>query len=685
MAEQQGPPTGQTTKLSTAAQQYIVHYTQHAQDLNASQSIANALRVLQPLHDLPEDEQISLLKELGKKNDQAAADLMQAVLNLSDNKKVRKEARSRIIQLESKDIYSDWTVPQERDEAAFPRTMNSLLTSAQKRDSEDEDLLVDEDGDDDDDDDDDDEEGDEIDEMAELSEMFASLINQEEPEYVSVVEEFITAWTDGDYDAAYAQLSNNSPLREGLSEEEWIKRRQQWASVARPQNVEIRMLAPLKDEQGQELSVIDASWSLQLATLPTATLPELPTSTLEFTETGRHWFWTRYTTVQSEDGEWLISTMNDEGANVLHQPRAVLEEHIQTLDQQIQTLAEEEEKVGKDEEATIESVHHFLSQRLPDMSRLLTWYLHTNDALIAQDPQGSQDRYGRAFSMTGVIDDLERGAVYAQQAAEHTPEVRGVALRNLAYTYMMLAEQADKDDRHEQADQFLEKVEPLARQALQAEDNPKTRILLGSLLIEDEDIEDNPEKLKEAESCFRIAEKGPNTKGDIIEIEQGLAQIAEMREESELALHHYQNLTHLEPDNANHWQQVGLYQSELNHYKEAEEAIKRAIDLDPELEEAYSILAYVYTSTNQLAKARETIRTGVDYNPDSALLNASLAMTYLASGDIRSARKYQQRAEQLDPDDDLVQELRQLMKHYKFEHPSQSSKKKSKQGKHKKR
>lgn len=683
MAEQQGPPTGQ---LSTTAQQYLAHYTQHAQDLNASQSLADALRVLQPLHDLPEDEQINLLKELGKKNDQAAADLMQAILNLSDNKKVRKEARSRVIQLESKDIYSDWTVPQGKDDAAIPTTLNSLLKSTQERDidpadseDEDEDVLVE-----DDDEDDEDEEDDELDEMDELGEMLASLINQEVPEYVNVVGEFINAWADGEYDAAYEQLSSNSPLREGLSEEEWIERRQQWASVAQPHNVEIRVLDPLKDEQGQELSIIDVGWSLQLATMPTTTLPEFPKSTIAFTETGRHWFWTRYTTVQSEDGEWFISTMSDEGASALQQPQAELEKRLQTLDQQIQTLAEESDKYQEDEEATPENVRHFLLHKIPELSRSITQYLHINDALIARDPQGSQERYGRAFSMTGVINDLERGAVYAQQAAKYTPGVRGVALRNLAYTYMMLAEQAEEDERHEQADKFREQVEPLARQALQAEDNPKTRILLGTLLVEAEDAENNPEKLKEAESCFRIAEKGPNTKEDLIEIEQGLAQIADMREESDLALHHYQNLTHLEPDNATAWQQIGLYQGELGHYKEAEEAAKRAIDLDPELEEAYSILAYAYTSTNQLAKARETIRAGVEYNPDSALLNASLAMTYLASGDIRSARKYQQRAEQLDPDDSLVQELRQLMKQYKFEHPK-SSKKKSKQGKHKKR
>ena len=308
-------------------------------------------------------------------------------------------------------------------------------------------------------------------------------------------------------------------------------------------------------------------------------------------------------------------------------------------------------------------------------------YLHYCDALIAQDPQGNQDRFGRAFSITAAVNDLERGAVYAEQAAEYVPDQRSVALRNLAYTYMMLSERAHEDEDHELEDYYLEKVEPIAREAIKAEDTPQARILLGTILLEKD--EDDESVLDEAESCFRIAEKGPNTQKDLIEIERGLGEIAELRDDMEGALHHYQNLTHLEPDSADVWQKVGLYQVELKHFNAAIDALQRSIDLDKDQEETYSMLSYAYIQTNNPTKAREVTRLGITHNPDSAVLHSTLAMIYLNSGDWQTAEKYQHRAEKLDADDPLVQEVHQTLKIIK-QHSGQT-KKKAKTSKRKKR
>ena len=725
MAEQQHPNNEQSARLSAAAQQYVEHYTEYAQQLNASHSIAEVVNTIEPVQSLNETEQVAVIKELGKKNDLAAADLIQAIFSLSDNKHIRKEARSRIVQLENNDIYSEWEAPAENNITAFPSSFNSFLNEKEGEPISIGELY-----------------NSEMDEVidsqlpdisSEISNMFASLFEQSESGYIQVVDAFVDAWSEGDYEAAYQFLASDSPLKEGLSEEEWVARRVQWAKVAEPHGLEIKMIDALKDENGQEISVVDVGWSLCIAELPEESLPELPLSTIEFKDTGRRWFWTRYTVVQADEADkWLISTMSDEAANAFRQPRAELEQRLAVVDAELQSLIEsmeakaaeededeedeefigpvsrdqieivradvvdadvldeEEDEEDEDEEVDAQDIMDAFTEMigdLPTMTRLVTHYLHLSDALIAQNPQKSQDLYGRAFSMTGAISDLERGAVYAQQAAEHTTELRGVILRNLAYTYMLLAEQADEDDEHEQSHVYLDKVEPIAREALAAEDDPKTRILLGTILLHSEDEEVEEQRLKEAEACFRVAEKGPNTKEDLIEIENGLAQIAEQRDQHEAALRHYQNLSQLEPDNGRTWQRIGYYQAELKHYKAAEEALKQALILDPDDEESYGTLAYVYTELNQLPKAREIVRIGVEKNPDSAYLNASLAMLYLGSGDIRSAQKYQLRAEELDSDDPIVQDVRQQLNQVKKQTSGQGKNKssKAKQGKHKKR
>src|SRR5205807_231028 len=53
-----------------------------------------------------------------------------------------------------------------------------------------------------------------------------------------VVTTFVESWVDGDFDVAYDLLSADSPLREGLSREEWIDRRDVWLDDANPGDLE---------------------------------------------------------------------------------------------------------------------------------------------------------------------------------------------------------------------------------------------------------------------------------------------------------------------------------------------------------------------------------------------------------------------------------------------------------------
>src|SRR5207248_7238317 len=54
----------------------------------------------------------------------------------------------------------------------------------------------------------------------------------------AVVTTFVESWVDGDFDVAYDLLSSDSPLREGLSREEWIDRRDVWFDEANPIDLE---------------------------------------------------------------------------------------------------------------------------------------------------------------------------------------------------------------------------------------------------------------------------------------------------------------------------------------------------------------------------------------------------------------------------------------------------------------
>lgn len=711
MTEQQ-PGNGQANTPgagNSIVQQYIEQYTKLAQQLNASKTIEDAMEVIAPIDSLDQDEQITFLKEISQKNDLAAADLAQALMQLSDNKAVRKEARRRIVQLENNDIYSEWE-PPTANRAMTPSAALEQYLSPEPA------LL----GDDEDDIEDDEDDGPDSESFRDLLSSFEELLggSLKGPEYLGVVDEFLDAWAEGDYEIAYECLAENSPLRDGLSEEAWVESREAWAKVAHPEDLRLNVIEPLKDEQGKEIPIIDVCWSLCIEELPETTLPELPLTTLVFKETGRRWFWTRYTLAQYEEG-WRIQEMSDEAANAFRLPREVLLQRMEELDKQLNEAInqlreedlddededeelmdevivnedddddedeeeeEDEEDDDEDEDDDDNAVQSLnaLFGGMTNIINIATHYLHYCDAFIAQDPQGSQDRFGYAFTVTGVINDIERGAVYAQQAAEYAPEQRGVALRNLAYTYMLLSEQAHENDDHELEEDYLEKVETIARESLQTEEHPKTRILLGTVLLNKND--DDESLLEEAESCFRIAEKGPNTQEDLIEIERGLGEIAELRDDMEGALHHYQNLTHLEPESADVWQKVGLYQVELKHFTPAIEALQRSIALDKFQEETYSLLAYAYVQTNNPAKAREVAREGITNNPDSAVLHSTLAMLYINSGDWRSAEKYQHRAEKLDADDPLVQEVHQTLKLIK-QHSGQP-KNKTKSNKRKKR
>ena len=148
-----------------------------------------------------------------------------------------------------------------------------------------------------------------------------------------VVVNFVEFWVNGDFELAYELLSANSTLREGLSKDEWIERREAWLEEAdpgelipnfiherEPEESKIWLPGLVSARRSATRKEFEVGWSIELEETPlTYTLPEVPQPTAIYEETQRHWFWTSYTLVQ-EENEWRIQSMTDEAAIALTLP-----------------------------------------------------------------------------------------------------------------------------------------------------------------------------------------------------------------------------------------------------------------------------------------------------------------------------------------------------------------------------
>ena len=174
-----------------------------------------------------------------------------------------------------------------------------------------------------------------------------------------VVTYFMDAWTDGDFDLAYNLLSADSSLREGLSEEEWIERRDEWFNEAdpvkfkpnflherEPQKSGIWLPNPFSRGNSTPDKVIEVGWSIELEDT-SENVPELPQATIVYQETGRHWYWTSYTLVQ-EEGGWRIQSMTDEGTNAKGLPGEELQRRIKEHNKRLEDITKKHKPTDAD-------------------------------------------------------------------------------------------------------------------------------------------------------------------------------------------------------------------------------------------------------------------------------------------------------------------------------------------------
>ena len=298
-------------------------------------------------------------------------------------------------------------------------------------------------------------------------------------EYLDIVGDFLESYATGRYEDAYEQLASTSPLRQGLSSEEWVAQRRQWNATAHPARFRIAFIEDTEDlddieqeltdedetEDTLEQPAVEVGWSLQFGETPlTSQLPELPVATAILKETGRHWFWTRYTLVE-EDHEWFIDRMIDEGANALKLETTEIEQRLDTIaelaSQRLNALAKEEdleddedlndkdlddeddediddENEDEDDEDIDDEGFMDTLLEMEEAFRVMTKGTHYNDALLAQSPGKDPEPYEQNVKQAMVTNDMERAAVYLQRLAEHFPEQRSKAQEQLGLATSVL-------------------------------------------------------------------------------------------------------------------------------------------------------------------------------------------------------------------------------------------------------
>ncbi len=496
-----------------------------------------------------------------------------------------------------------------------------------------------------------------------------------------VVTTFVESWVDGDYDTAYQLLTSDSPIRQGLSAEEWIERREAWSDEANPADLEPNFIherepqksglwLPFSMSRSSNNKEIEAGWSIEMDETPlSATLPELPKATAIYEETDRHWFWTSYTLIQ-EQGEWRIQSMIDEGTNAQGLPVEELQKGSQELDKYLEEFRKKH-NLANIQQFTEAEIQHYAGEIFWRIERAVAYI----DALIKKMPL-DRALYEEASARMFVFDQLERCVVYLEPLARQFEEERGLYLRRLGEVQRRLSQKYFDIGDDERGVRFQELAEEALNESLTVEDSAEARISLAELFIEDD-------RLDEAEEHLLQAKAMTTDTSDEAHIEMHLGEIATEREQYAEALHHYQRVAELEPDYPDSWVDLAKAYEHLNNLEEAEANYRHAIELEPGDEDLYYALSKMYSENGWPEKAIGAIEDGLSANPDSAILNVYLASMYLENKDYRQAEIFLDRAEQLDPELEAIPMFRYTLNFMKSQPApigklSQPSKKKKK-------
>jgi tetratricopeptide (TPR) repeat protein len=515
----------------------------------------------------------------------------------------------------------------------------------------------------------------------EVEELFQEFFGISQAE--DVVRNFLEFWTNGEFIRAYDLLSRESPLKQGLPREEWVKLHKRWFDTAHPtrfnphviharevddlfESDEDRYTAPVEDEE--DVEVVDALWSMEMIETPIAReLPALPQATAHYARTGRYWFWTAFKLVE-ENEQTRIHSLTDEGGRLLGLPDAELQRGAAALErlykEELGTLGLSNEQEIRNQgfkslfDQDDENIDIPPSQRwgeLAELLTLLTQMLHYQDALIARAPQKAPVLYQTAGARALLSLDAERAAYYYQLLAERFPEQQAFALRKMAEALQLLSQELQEERADIARVRTIESdAEQALQEALTKERTPEALILLARQLIQQDNRRDEAEEL-----LLEAATLSPSTP-EATQIEGNLGLLYEQKGNLEQALMHYQRAAEITPHYPGVWTDIGDLQMRMRLYDSAELSFLRSIDIEPDNVEAYIQLGLLYRSVkHDPVGAEDVLLQGLETHGSDANLLASLALTYVEQGKFRDAENYLEKAEELAPDFPLVQEARE--------------------------
>ncbi len=508
---------------------------------------------------------------------------------------------------------------------------------------------------------------------------------------------FIEVWAREVYGTAYDLLSHDSPLREGLSRDEWIERRKAWAEEAEPSGLEPgyiiehehhKSILWLPESFNQGYSAIhkevEAGWSLEMDDIPLSDpLPELPQTTAIYEETQRHWFWASYILVQ-ENGDWRIQSMTDESIIAQNLSIEDLQKEQQELDDQMGAFVKKYARAKAlqldDEDAEI---------YLDEMSIRMKQAIYYTDALIKKLPF-DQSHYEDAANRMVSLGHFERCIAYLTQMTRRFPEKRGLYLRRKALVEQRISRAYSDQEDESQAEYYKELAQESLRESLAAENTFEAHISLAELLVGAKELDEAEDHLLQAKDLVTIAEEAAMRlgQGTMIDedgyeipfsekqaqIEFHLGEIAAGREEYRKALSYYQRAIELEPDSGNAWFAAGEAHQALEHFEEAETNYKRAIELEPESIGYYYRFSQMHAKNDQPSKAIKVLEEGLIANPDSVVLRIYIALLYMEMDDYRQAEIFLNKAEHIDPESPLVRSFREVLNSKKLEQTSATNK-----------
>jgi protein O-GlcNAc transferase len=233
----------------------------------------------------------------------------------------------------------------------------------------------------------------------------------------------------------------------------------------------------------------------------------------------------------------------------------------------------------------------------------LSGRLHDAEPHLRSALQHKPDFGEARVVLSGLLEvkgDLAGALAQLEAALSHSPAYAG-ALYNYAVMLRKAGRTADAEA-------------PLRRLLIVEPGNALGRYQLGSILLARGKPEEAEDLLKAAAAVHE----------DFPDVHIALYDLYRAQGRFDLALEHVEQALRLRPGWALAWFYRGVLLNRMHHTAEGETALRRAIELDPALSEAYRLLAGALLGQMRLRDALDTYRAGRAHDPEGYIRASEL-------------------------------------------------------------